>query len=637
MAHAAAATDLVSLLPTPFLTAQGVRPSARSFHQMAYDNESDRIILFGGTSTNDVGALALNDTWAYDSKNNTWMKMSPLVAPSPRAGFGMAYDSKSDRVVVFGGINIGTANNETWAYDFNSNTWTNLKPPGSPTPRFETDMVYDAESDRLILFGGLTSGFVLLRQTWAYDLNTNTWVNMNPTPSPSAAANANPVYDAGSDRMIHFGGITRYTELGETWAYDLNANQWTNLTPSSAPSPRSVTAMAYDAASDRVVLFGGSVGSDETWAFDFHANTWAKLNIASAPSGRMAQMAYDRQSDRIVLFGGFSPVDGRMNRETWVFSWGTGTWTMVDGPEPPVATFSISPTSPVAGDTLAMDASASSDPDGRIVVFAWDFGDGGKAFGASVTHPFAAAGTYTVTLNVTDDDGLKDTATQQVVVIPAPDTLDPFVAITFPSNGARLNATVVSVTGTASDNVEIAKVELSLDGVNRVLATGTTNWSGTLTLVEGPNTISARAMDTSGNEATTTREVVVDTTAPSAGIGSVSLTDCAARTWTVTGTASDNLAVQKVELSTDQTNWVLADGTTAWSATLTIAEISPTIYVRATDTAGNMAGGNLVHVDEPARVACLPLSLFVLGIVGGAAAAGVGIIVAIRLRRRRKD
>ena len=258
----------------------------------------------------------------------------------------------------------------------------------------------------------------------------------------------------------------------------------------------------------------------------------------------------------------------------------------------------------------------------------------GKAFGASVTHAFATAGTYTVTLNVTDDDGLMDTVTQQLVVVPAPDTLDPFVAITSPSNGARLNATVVTVTGTASDNVGIVKVELSLDGVNWVLATGTTSWSGTLTLVEGLNTISARATDTSGNEATASREVVVDTMNPSVAVEFVS-GDCATRVWTVTGTASDNLAVQRVELGSDGVNWVLANGTTEWSATLTITELSPTIHVRATDTAGNVATGSF-HVDEVPRVGCIPLSLFTIGIVAGGVAAATGVVVALVLRRRRK-
>lgn len=62
---------------------------------------------------------------------------------------------------------------------------------------------------------------------------------------------------------------------------------------------------------------------------------------------------------------------------------------------------------------ITFDGGASRDADGSIVAWAWDFGDGGTATGVSASHAFARAGTYTVRLTVTDDDGLtaSDTTT----------------------------------------------------------------------------------------------------------------------------------------------------------------------------------------------------------------------------------
>lgn len=88
--------------------------------------------------------------------------------------------------------------------------------------------------------------------------------------------------------------------------------------------------------------------------------------------------------------------------------------------EHPIAAFTCSPRFPLVGKTVTFNASASCDPDGTIVCCAWDFGDGISDTGESTTHAYAVADTYTVTLTVTDDDGLTDTATEDVTVSEVP-------------------------------------------------------------------------------------------------------------------------------------------------------------------------------------------------------------------------
>ncbi len=67
----------------------------------------------------------------------------------------------------------------------------------------------------------------------------------------------------------------------------------------------------------------------------------------------------------------------------------------------------------------SLDATASSDPDGSIASYAWDFGDGNSGTGKNQTHSYAAAGTYDVTLTVTDDQGATGADAQQVTVMVA--------------------------------------------------------------------------------------------------------------------------------------------------------------------------------------------------------------------------
>ena len=65
---------------------------------------------------------------------------------------------------------------------------------------------------------------------------------------------------------------------------------------------------------------------------------------------------------------------------------------------------------------VSVDGSASSDADGSVVSYAWDFGDGSTGSGRTAQHSYAAAGTYDVRLTVTDDKGATGTATKQVTV-----------------------------------------------------------------------------------------------------------------------------------------------------------------------------------------------------------------------------
>ena len=66
--------------------------------------------------------------------------------------------------------------------------------------------------------------------------------------------------------------------------------------------------------------------------------------------------------------------------------------------------------------TVNVDGTGSTDPDGTIASYAWDFGDGSTATTSTATHTYAAAGNYTITLVVTDNQGATSTATQAVSV-----------------------------------------------------------------------------------------------------------------------------------------------------------------------------------------------------------------------------
>ncbi len=84
----------------------------------------------------------------------------------------------------------------------------------------------------------------------------------------------------------------------------------------------------------------------------------------------------------------------------------------------PVASFTESAETVYVDDVISFNASESYDPDGTIVSYHWDFGDGNTGNGVSVQHAYSQEGTYTVTLTVTDDDGAIGTVNATKTVLP---------------------------------------------------------------------------------------------------------------------------------------------------------------------------------------------------------------------------
>ena len=85
-------------------------------------------------------------------------------------------------------------------------------------------------------------------------------------------------------------------------------------------------------------------------------------------------------------------------------------------PAPPVASFSFSPDNPVVNQAITFDASSSYDPDGYIVSYNWTFGDGTNGTGMIINHSYSSAGNYTVTLTVSDNEGLNSTISANISV-----------------------------------------------------------------------------------------------------------------------------------------------------------------------------------------------------------------------------
>ena len=329
---------------TPAEQPPGLSPSPRGAYGMAYDSKTNRVILYGGWTGNESLRSSYNDeTWSYDVSANTWTKMNPSTSPGIRCGHELVYDVESDRFILFGGYYFygsWTVLDDTWIYDANTNTWTKMKAKG-PFSHAGGQMVYDSESDRTIFFSGYSfGGDYFFLDTWAYDDESDTWTEMKPAISPPAQYYHGMTYDPKADRIILFGVNSPTLANPDTptdnsvWSYDYNTNTWEQRKTASGPFGRSGGAIAYDTKAERVILYGGTdLGSSDMWAYDYEQNTWTELKPSINP-GEISfhDMVYLSTIDRLLLFGGITNRS-QFWGNTWLYDFNVNTWIDVS-PKP---------------------------------------------------------------------------------------------------------------------------------------------------------------------------------------------------------------------------------------------------------------------------------------------------------------
>jgi hypothetical protein len=232
---------IIGILITGSAAAESTVPSPRGYVTLAYDGESKQVVLFGGQTGPWGLRTSINgETWAYDVTANVWTQMFPKLQPNDKSAAQLGYDVESDRVIMYGGgLGLwGLHTEETWAYDYNTNTWEKMA--YGPKNHLGARLAYDSESDRMILFGGFdVRDWFLQDDTWAYDNNLDTWTEMKPAVSPPGRNYQAMTYDSKADRVLTWGGmyIDESPLPASMWAYNYNKNRWQEIETGEGPYP----------------------------------------------------------------------------------------------------------------------------------------------------------------------------------------------------------------------------------------------------------------------------------------------------------------------------------------------------------------------------------------------------------------
>ncbi|MCP4216473.1 MAG: PKD domain-containing protein [bacterium] len=181
---------------------------------------------------------------------------------------------------------------------------------------------------------------------------------------------------------------------------ELTINVATDESPTAAFSISPTSAIL-----NQTVYFNASTSSDDDGQIDSYE--WDFGDGKSATGVSTSHRYRDQGTFSVVL-------TVRDNGGNTASASETVTVTQGDAPS---AIFVFSPTSPQANETIYFNASGSSDDDGQIVSYEWDFGDGDTASGMTTDHTFLTAGSYKVTLVVYDDADNHSSKTEAITVL----------------------------------------------------------------------------------------------------------------------------------------------------------------------------------------------------------------------------
>jgi uncharacterized protein (TIGR03437 family) len=309
------------------LQTTGNPPAGRAGHSAVFDPTTLRMFVFGGAGV--TGNF--NDTWTLTASGTpSW---SPLAAggnpPQQRSGHTAVYDAGHLRMIVYGGGTTGTPGclNDVWILsDPNSQRsaiWTPVQTTGSlPASRRNHSAVYDPNSNRMIVFGGNNCRGAV-NEVWILSNigvagAVPTWTPMQPSgAAPPARQGHVAVYDAATNRMFVFGGDVNGSSLNDLWVLN-NANgsggvpSWSQLSASGTPPTARTNADAIYDSSNRMIVYGGNNGStvlNDAWALSgltnlFAPPTWTQLPAPNGPLKTGAAAVYDVGSNRMIVFGG---------------------------------------------------------------------------------------------------------------------------------------------------------------------------------------------------------------------------------------------------------------------------------------------------------------------------------------------
>jgi len=275
--------------------------------------------------------------------------------PSTRGELDGVWDEVEGRLILFGG-DQGTPVDcipepdfvgETWAFYTDCDNFEEFVLDEAPSMRSRHATALDATRRQMLVHGGRyreaeSGNYTLYDDLWAFDMETNTWLELDAPDGPSARVTHGMVV-AGDMAYVYGGNTARsstaYNPVGDLWELDLTTLTWTELEDDAEPGERIFQALAVNEAGTKLYVYGGGDENaffgpffGDLWELDIESLSWTELHDGNgdAPDGRIwADLMVDEDNNALFLWAGHDDGSLGNTNQVWSFDLNSLEWTEV--------------------------------------------------------------------------------------------------------------------------------------------------------------------------------------------------------------------------------------------------------------------------------------------------------------------
>jgi hypothetical protein len=285
-------------------------PEAREDHTWTVNGDGSVAYLFGGRGA--AGAV-LGDLWQFELETDTWTELRPTT-DGPPGRFGHTANWVPDVGLVVWSGQGSRFFDDIWRYDPAVNAWAELPSLGAvPAARYGSCASLGPDGE-LWISHGFTADDGRFADTVSYNFAAGTWTDRTPAEGDLPVARClHDCYWSATDKLVLYGGqTTGVTALGDLWMLDFATGLWSHAPDPVAPARNLYALSTY--GSDTILFGGGSVDGgflNDAWLIiDENSElTPFEVDTESPPARSSATLTLDAMRDRYLLFGGMN-ADG---------------------------------------------------------------------------------------------------------------------------------------------------------------------------------------------------------------------------------------------------------------------------------------------------------------------------------------